>query len=56
MVDAIASSPYRDCRLWIDLLNKKEAGKKVTREDLDQILGHCQVSKVGAASAWWAFY
>ncbi|KAJ4144425.1 hypothetical protein LMH87_003309 [Akanthomyces muscarius] len=42
MVDAIASSPYRDCRLWIDLLNKKEAGKKVTREDLDQILGHCQ--------------
>lgn len=56
MVDAVASSPYRDCKLWIDLLNKKEAGEKVTREDLDGILGHCQVSKVGAASAWWALY
>ncbi|KAM3532356.1 hypothetical protein NHJ13051_000342 [Beauveria bassiana] len=31
-----------DCKLWYDLLKKKEAGGRVTREDLDGILGDCQ--------------
>ncbi|KAM3481932.1 hypothetical protein MY8738_004241 [Beauveria namnaoensis] len=31
-----------DCKLWYDLLKKKAAGGRVTREDLDRILGDCQ--------------
>ncbi|KAM3552967.1 hypothetical protein ARSEF4850_007140 [Beauveria asiatica] len=31
-----------DFKLWYDLLKKKEAGRRVTREDLDRILGDYQ--------------
>ncbi|KAM3510541.1 hypothetical protein MY11210_005794 [Beauveria gryllotalpidicola] len=40
-VSAVTTRFY-DCKLWYDLLKKKEAGRKVTREDLDRILGDCQ--------------
>lgn len=42
-IDAI-NRDYYDCKRWTDLLNAREAGKKITREDFDPILGHCQVS------------
>ncbi|KAM3445878.1 hypothetical protein NHJ13734_000055 [Beauveria thailandica] len=40
-VSAITTK-LNDCKLWYDLLKKKEAGRRVTREDLDRILGDCQ--------------
>ncbi|XWW94766.1 hypothetical protein V2A60_002714 [Cordyceps javanica] len=40
-MDAVTVNFY-DCKLWNDLLKKKEAGMEVTREDFDRILGHCQ--------------
>ncbi len=49
-IDAITFS-YYDCKLWDDLLKRKEAGEKVTREDFDQILGHCQVSCFSSQAA-----
>lgn len=49
-IDAITFS-YYDCKLWDDLLKRKEAGEKVTREEFDQILGHCQVSHYSSHQA-----
>ncbi|KAJ3474314.1 hypothetical protein NLG97_g9901 [Lecanicillium saksenae] len=40
-MDAVTGKFY-DCKLWTDLLKKKESGKKVTREDFDRILGDSQ--------------
>lgn len=42
-MDAVTGKFY-DCKLWTDLLRKKEAGQKVTREEFDRILGDSEVS------------
>ncbi|KAJ6789854.1 hypothetical protein PWT90_11211 [Aphanocladium album] len=40
-MDAVTGNFY-ECKLWADLLKKKDAGEKVNREDFDRILGESQ--------------